>query len=52
VRVAFFAVVPDWSSDFFYGRISGLRSESWQFVLDEVPSLLLVSLTSSHVLIW
>ena len=52
VRVAFFALVPDWSSDFFYGRMSTLRSESWQFVLDELPSLLLVSLASAHVLIW
>lgn len=52
VRVAFFVVVPDWSSDFFYGRISGVRSESWQFVLDEIPTLLLVSLASAHALIW
>ena len=52
MRAIFFGLVPDWSSDFFYGRISGDRSESWEFFLDEVPSLLLVSLTGAHLLIW
>ncbi len=52
-RVAFFAAVPQWSGVYFYVRMTSSNVyQTGLYVLEEVPTLLLVTLHSQQLLAW
>ena len=51
-RTAFFGVVPSWGAALFYTTLVGGITDSWVLVLDELPSLLTISLFSMQLLMW
>lgn len=53
VRCAFFAVVPTWDGVYFYVRMTSSDPvDTGYYVLEEVPTLLLLTLYSQQLLVW
>jgi hypothetical protein len=51
-RAAFFCGVTGWSTAFFYTTLVGGMNESWTVVLDELPSLIVITIFSMQLLMW
>ena len=51
-RAAFFCVVPGWGASLFYTTLSGGIRKAWLVVLNELPSLLIISTFSMQLLMW
>jgi hypothetical protein len=53
VRCVFFAVVPSWDGVYFYVRMTSDKpQDTGLYVLEETPTLLLITLYSQQLLVW